>query len=156
VGDEMSAEKEFNRKAAVKCFNATWSYLEKKNRSPEDNRQMLLRAHASRYHWGIVGDPSNLTIGDWQISRVYAELRQAELAILFAKSALDLCEKHKLSDLLASACEGMARAYAITNNSERAREFIKRARAELESVTSDEDKKIYADQIRETEEIIGR
>src|SRR5713226_8627479 len=58
-------EQEFHRKVAAECFNRTWDYLEKKNRSPEDDQIMLTLAHASRYHWKVIGKPLNFAIGDW-------------------------------------------------------------------------------------------
>ena len=73
-------EQEFHRKVAAECFNRAWDYLEKKNRTSQDDQMMLNLAHASRYHWGLIGKPWNFTTGDWQISRVYAELNQPVLA----------------------------------------------------------------------------
>jgi len=115
---------------------------------------MLLQAHTSRYHWAMVGNASNLAVGEWQISRVYADLKQSESSLLFAKSALDLCVKNKLSDLLPSAYEGMARAYATAKDAQEAIDYLAKARKELESVKDKEDRKLYADQINETEELI--
>ena len=42
---------------------------------------MLHAAHASRFHWGEVGEPVNFARGEWQISRVYAVLGRPEPAI---------------------------------------------------------------------------
>jgi hypothetical protein len=147
-------ETEFHRKIAKQCFNGTWDLLDKKNRTPEEDRQMLLLAHTSRYHWAFVGNASNLVVGEWQISRVYASLKQAEPSLLFAKSALDLCIKNKLSDLLPSAYEGMARGYATANDNQQARDYIAKARKELELIKDKEDRKLFADQISETEALI--
>jgi len=149
-----SSELDFHRKIAKQCFNETWELLDKKDRTPEDDKQMLLLTHTSRYHWATVGNTSNLAVGEWQISRVYANLKQAEPSLLFARSALDLCVKNKLSDLLPSAYEGMARAYATANDAPHARDCVARARKELESVKDNEDRKLYADQISETEALI--
>ena len=149
-----TSEQEFHRKIAKQCFNGTWDLLEKKNRTPEDDRQMLLLAHTSRYHWEVVGNASNLAVGEWQVSRVYADLKEPGLSLLFAKSSLDSCVKNKLSDLLLSAYEGMARAYAIAHDNQQAREYIAKARKELESVKNKEDKAIFEDQIKSTETLI--
>lgn len=151
---QKSSEKEFHRKIAVKCFNAAWNFLDKKDRSVGDDMQMLLLAHASRYHWSLIGELSNFAVGDWQLSRAYASLKQPELALLFAKSSLDLCERNNLSDLLLSAYEGLARAHVVAGNYPQARDFIKKAHDKLEFVTDQEDKKIYGDQINETEAMI--
>ena len=147
-------ELEFHRKVAKECFNKTWDYLEKKNRTPDDDRQMLILAHTSRYHWELVGNARNLAVGEWQISRVYAALKQAEPSLLFAKSSLELVINNNLSELLPSAYEGMARAYAVAQQPQLARDYIVKAHKELESIRDEEDKKVYAGQINETESLL--
>ncbi len=58
-------EQEFHRKVAVECFNKTWDYLEKKERTLSDEQTMLSLAHSSCYHWSFVGKARNFAIGDW-------------------------------------------------------------------------------------------
>lgn len=150
-------EHDFHRKIAADCFNRTWDYLEQKNRSPDDDQIMLNLAHASRYHWGLIGKPWNFTTGDWQISRVYATLNQPDLALSFAKKALEISEKNNLSERLISAYEGMARAYAVAKKYPSAKEFINKAREQLRNVSLDaEDLKTYSNQIDETERMIRK
>ena len=117
---------------------------------------MLLEAHTSRFHWGHIGNPHNFAIGDWQISRVYAALKQPELALLFAKSSLDQCQNNGLKDLLLSAYEGMSRAHATANDAAEAKRYLEMARKQLELVHDEEDRKIYSQQIDETETLIGK
>src|ERR1700758_1369548 len=139
-------DQEFHRKIAAECFNKTWDYLEQKNRSLDDDRTMLNLAHASRYHWSLIGKPWNFTTGDWQISRVYAALNQPDLALSLAKKALEISEKNNLSERLVSAYEGMARAYAVAKKYPSAKEFINKAREQLSIVSLDiEDLKTYSD-----------
>jgi hypothetical protein len=147
-------ELEFHRKIAKQCFNSTWDYLEKKNRTAEEDRQMLLLAHTSRYHWGVIGNSANLAVGEWQVSRVYADLKQSDASLLFAKSALDLCLRNKLTDLLPSAYEGMARAYASAHDKQQARDYVVKAREGLESIKDKDDRAIYEQQINDTEGLI--
>jgi tetratricopeptide (TPR) repeat protein len=151
-------EKKFHRKIAVECFNRTWDYLEQENRNHDDDQMMLNLAHASRYHWSLVGKPSNFVIGDWQISRVYSALSQPEMAVDFAKTSLEMCRKNDLSGwLLASAYEGMARAYVSNKDYRFAREYLDRARQQLRSqVVDEEDLKTISDQIDETERMIPK
>jgi tetratricopeptide (TPR) repeat protein len=148
----------FHRETAKKCFNQAWDYLDKKNRDASDDQMMLHLVHTARYHWSFVGTAENLAVGDWQISWVYAALNQPDLALHFAKSALEIMQKSKLSGILHTGYEGMARAYAIAKQYQSAREYINKARDQLNKATGldDEDKKIYSDQIRETEELIGQ
>jgi len=150
------SEQEFHRKMAVECFNKTWDYLRKKNRTPDDDRLMLNLAHSSCYHWSLVGKAPNFAIGDWQISRVYSALKQPDLAMRFATSSLETCRKSNLSELLVSAYEGVARAYAVANEYLSAKEFTDKARRQLSQVTDEEDVKIYSDQIDETEQMIPK
>ena len=150
-------EHEFHRKTATRCFNEAWDYLDKKNRESEEDRQMLNLAHASRYHWGLVGTPKNQAVNDWQISRIYATLNQPNLALHFAKSCLEACEKNDLSDTIHTAYEGMARAHAIGGDYKSAREYVAKAREQFARIAGldEEDKRIYPDQILETEKLIG-
>ncbi len=153
----QEGEKEFHRKTAVDCFNRAWSYLDKKERTVHDDHLMLHLAHASRYHWSFVGIPRNLAIGDWQISRVYAALGQPDLALHFAKSSLEIGEKNNLPEIVLTSHEAVARAYASGKNYKLAREFIDKAKTELQAASLDEeDRKIYWDQIKDTELMIER
>ena len=154
---QMNSQKDrdsHHRETAVKCFNKTWDYLEKKDRNRTDDIEMLLQAHSSLYHWNLVGTAKNRVIGEWQISRVYADLKQPELALLFAESALALCEKNKLLDLRVSAYEGLARAYGVGGDHTRARGYLEKARKELGSVKDTEDRKIFGEQIAQTQHLI--
>ena len=65
-------------------------------------------------------------------------------------------EKNNIADILCTGYEAMARAYAVAKEYEAARGYINRARDELaKSSIDEEDRKIYSDQIRETEQLIG-
>lgn len=145
-------EREFHRKAAIECFNRAWDLLDEKGRTGEENLQMLHLAHASRYHWGLVGGPRNRAIGDWQLSRAYAELGQPQLALRFAESCLKTCRENGLSDILHTADEAMARAYAVAGRYRDARTHLDRARRLLDGLAlAKGDRKVYLDQIAETE-----
>jgi len=147
---------EFHRETAKKCFNETWDYLEMKKRTPNDDRKMLQLAHTATYHRSFVGAERNFAIGDWQVSRVYAALDEPRLALSFAKSALERMEKNALSDILCTGYEAMARAHAVAKKVQVAKDYIKRAREQLAKANVDaEDRKIYSDQIDETERLLG-
>lgn len=149
------AERKFHRKMAVRSFNKTWEYLDKKNRSLADDTQMLDLVHASRYHWGLIGTPRNQAIGDWQASRVYASLWQPELALRYAKLSLSTCRKNGLGEIVPSAYEAIARAYAAARDSKRAGEYLAKARQLLKKLPIDnEDRGIYLEQINDTQRLI--
>lgn len=111
---EPAAHASDERAQAVALFNGTWGLMERPDRTPADDDRMLHMAHASRYHWGQVGDATNLVRGEWQCSRVYTVLRRAEPALHHARRALELCEEAGIEGFdLAFCYEAMARACAL-------------------------------------------
>jgi hypothetical protein len=148
-------EREFHRKVAARSFNRTWDYLDMNKRTSEDDQEMLHLAHASRYHWGLVGTARNMAVGDWQLSRVYADLGQPQLALQFAESVLSACEGHRLTGIVHTANEAMARAYAVSEDYPKAKKYLARARRQLDRLElSDGDRRVYLAQIRQTERLI--
>jgi hypothetical protein len=110
--------KEAHKKFAIDCFNGTWDLLDNKNRSPEEDDNMIHMAHASRYHWGEIGTPLEFARGDWQISRVYAVLGMGAMAIKYAETSLAHCQQNDIVDFdLAFAYEALTRGSAITGDS---------------------------------------
>ncbi|HKN07324.1 MAG TPA: hypothetical protein VJ021_06990 [Thermoplasmata archaeon] len=151
------AQREFHRKTGARCFNEAWEYLEKKRRSNDDDRRMLTLVHASRFHWGLVGQARERAVADWQVSRAYAAVHQPQLSLLFARSSLELCETNHLSEFLCTAYEAMARAFAVAHDPRSARKYLRKARAQLDaSSVDDEGRKIFLSQIRATEKLIHR
>ena len=118
------ADKEAHRKTGIKFFNDTWTYIEKKNRTKEDDELMLSYAHASRVHWILSDCPKvNVQRGYWIVSRVNAILNRPEEALRYAKLTLDLTEEPSETNGfqefdVAYANEAMARSYAIAGDKE--------------------------------------
>ena len=77
-----------HRQLAVDLFNSVWRLLERTDRTAAEDDEMLHAAHASRHHWGEVGERVNLARGEWQCSRVYAVLGRAEPAMWHAQRCL--------------------------------------------------------------------
>jgi DNA-binding transcriptional MerR regulator len=148
VGDIMTTDQKTptindERALAVALFNGVWRLLEKEDRSASDDERMVHMAHASRYHWGQVGTPSNLTIGEWQCSRVYAVLGRAEPALHHAAAALRIVQENGISDFqLAFAYEALARAHAVAGDAEEARRWTEQALAATESVSQEDDREL--------------
>ena len=109
---------EEQRRLAVNLFNLTWTLLTNGERSSEEDDRMLHAAHASRFHWGEVGDPVHFARGEWQCSRVYAVLGRPEPALHHAQRCLDWCEASEaLEDFdLPYAYEALARAHLVAGN----------------------------------------
>ena len=108
-----------HRPIAVRLFNETWDLIEKKDRTRDDDSQMLEKAYASLYHWRQVGTKLNLVRGYWQVSRVHAILEQGDAAYFYGISGVELCEAEGFGDFdLAFAYESVARAEKCRGNSE--------------------------------------
>lgn len=133
--------KKFHLDMATSNFNKTWDYIDLKERTNQDNINMVHHAHASRYHWGIVGEPINLQRGEWQISRVYSLINMGESALLHAKECLRLTEEEKIGGFdLAFAYEAMSRAYKILRNNDKMNHYKQLGLGACEHIENKEDK----------------
>jgi len=118
-----------HRKIGSDLFNYTWSLLERKKRSLAETDELLNAAHASRYHWGHAGTPLNLSIGEWQVSRVYAVLGRAEPALYHGRRALEIARRNRLGRFyLAYAYEALARAAAVDGDRRARNRYLREAR----------------------------
>ncbi len=141
-GSRMT-EREWHRKQAASLFNQVWRYLEKKRRTPDDDLAMIHAAHASRYHWSVVGKPVNLAIGEWQVSHVYAVLKRPEPSAYHAKRCLAVCREHRIAGLpLAFAYEALARASAVGGRARERERYLAKARAAGKGIEDEEDRKL--------------
>lgn len=116
--DQQPITRQQHEQLARQLFNRTWALLDKPDRTPDENEEMLHTAHASRYHWGQVGGALHRGRGEWQISRVNAVLGRPDAAMIHARLYLALCERGDgLGPFdLVFAHEAIARAAAIAGN----------------------------------------
>ena len=145
MADEKTfSEEDWHKRMAVEQFNYTWELLEKTDRSVEDDDAMLHAAHASRFHWGKIGEPVHFERGEWQISRVNAVLNRPEAALYHAKRCLDICEANNIRDFdIAFAYEAMARAFAITCSDAEVEKYIALAKEAGGEIKDDGDKSYF-------------
>jgi hypothetical protein len=103
-----------HREIGIDRFNATWDLIDKgAARTSDDDVEMLLSAVTSRWHWGRVGGPEEIATGEWQVAHTAALLGLGDLAVLFAQRSLAVATEQGWTGWrLASAHEGLARAYA--------------------------------------------
>lgn len=133
------------RRLAAALFNRVWQLLERTDRDVLDDDRMVHAAHASRHHWGVVGEPVHWARGEWQISRVYAVLGRPEPALHHANRCLDLTTAHELSRFdLGYAHEALARAHALAGRDSEAAHHLGLARATLDQITDAEDRDLLA------------
>ncbi len=102
---------------------------------------MVHAAHASRYHWGEVGQPANLARGEWQCSRVYAVLGRGEPALHHARRCLEICQEHGIGDWdVAFAYEALARASRVAGDLDRRERYAALAREAGQQIKENEDR----------------
>ncbi|MHA1125794.1 MAG: hypothetical protein ACTSO7_05395 [Candidatus Heimdallarchaeota archaeon] len=141
---ELSEEEKMHKKLAINLFNATWGLMDKKDRTKEEDDEMIHSAHASRFHWGKVGNHIHFERGEWQISRVYSVLKMVEPAIYHGQRCLDICLENKIGDFdIAFAYESLARAYAIKDEKDKVGEYKKLAKEAGEKIAKKEDKDYF-------------
>jgi hypothetical protein len=131
------------RALAAGLFNHVWTLLEARDRTPEQDDEMIHAAHASRYHWGEVGEPANRARGEWQCSRVYAVLGRAEPALWHARRTLEICKANGIGDWdLAFAYEALARASAVAGEVADTGRYLGLAREAATRIADDEDRRL--------------
>jgi hypothetical protein len=137
--DTLEAHKHFSKH----CFNRAWDLIDKPHRTPEDNEQMIHLAHASLWHWSERPDctAKNLSIGYWQLSRIYALIGEGNNAAKYAQICLEKSPKED-PFLMGYAHEALARAEAFQGNKAKAKEHHAEASRLAEQITDAEDKQM--------------
>ena len=132
------------------CFNNAWGLIDKDDRTPEEDEQMLLLAMASLWHWTQREDHTlgNLSVGYWQVSRVHALLGRADEARRYGPLALDAGQRGEADAFtIGYAYEALARAEAIAGNEDKASEYLTAARRAADEVTDEESKTWLVDDL---------
>ena len=132
-----------HRYFSATCFNKTWEFIDNPHRTSDEELAMLQTAMTSLWHWSQREDatPQNLSVGNWQISRVYCLLGQADNARRYAEVSLKLadgCEPF----YAAFAYEALARAEMVAENKAKMQEYLEKAFALAEKVEDEEDKQV--------------
>jgi tetratricopeptide (TPR) repeat protein len=135
------------RDFAAWFFNETWALLDRADRTAAEDMQMIHLAHASRAHWQEAGGVREWAIGEWQIARVYAVLGHGEAALRHARESLHRAEEADDMFLLASAHEGLARAYRAAGDDLSAQDHIMLARAAAAEIADHEDRAVILDDL---------
>jgi len=138
-----------HRKLAAELFNHTWTLMEKKDRTLEENDEMIHEAHASRFHWGKVGKTFNLARGEWQISRVYSILGMSSPALYHAQRCLDYSSKGDVEDFdFPFAYEALARASAVAGKKRDRARYLKLASTLGAKIRDPHDRKLLFDDLK--------
>lgn len=126
--NESDAHKHFS----AACFNGVWDLLDRTERTGQEDELMVEMAHASLYHWLRREDatPENLSVGYWQIARVYATVGDAGMARVYADRCVKISDESSLAPFYRGyAYEAAARSAKLAGASKEAAEFLEQARA---------------------------
>jgi hypothetical protein len=139
---------EVHRRLGAQLFNRTWDLIDQMERSGDDVIEMLLAAMASRWHWGQVGTAEQVATGDWQVAHVFGLVGDGEVAVRFARRHLAAATAEGWDGWrLASAHEGMARAFAVSGDASGRAEQMEAAVAALAREDDAEDRDAIAAQL---------
>jgi hypothetical protein len=127
-----------HRRLADELVQYVWSLIERPDRGPDDDAEMVHAAHAARWHRARAEGctPHDLAIAEWLISHVYAIVGRAEPSNHHAQASLDLCRKHRVEGyLLAYAYEALARAAAAGGDDVACEKWLEKAWAAAAEVS---------------------
>lgn len=145
-----------HRQLGKDLFNHTWTLIEKADRTPAENDEMVHATHASSFHWSRGGATlANAARGQWQIARVYSTLGRGEAALWHGNRCLELVEAAIEAGVaddwdMPAALEGLARAQAVAGDRAAATETRARARAALDGIADPEDRQIIEQDLEST------
>lgn len=119
-----------HKQLAVTCFNKVWEYLDLEDRTEEQSEAMVHLSHSSFWHWTQVEGhtPRNLSVGYWQLARVYAVIGQGEIALNYSNKCIEISIDSKLEPFYqAYGYESAARAYKVLKEQEMCMKALKTA-----------------------------
>lgn len=127
---------------ATELFSIAWEYIEQADqRSPEEDMTMLHMAMASLWHWSQRDDMTfeNMSVGHWQVSRVYNLLKQPNNARTYGLMALRYAENLE-PFFKAYAYETLARAEMQAGNRVIMLVYLEKAKEFGNLIQEEEDK----------------
>jgi hypothetical protein len=148
--DTTYTEVEAHRHFAKQCNLHVWALVAKRERTPDEDAEMLDAAHASLFHWRYAGTGVHQQRGEWLISHVHALLGLGDAALRHAERCLALTATHQseMEDFdVAYAYLGMARAHALLGNKGDAQKYRALAENAGKEINDEEDRIIFSDDL---------
>jgi tetratricopeptide (TPR) repeat protein len=141
-----------HKEIASQCFNQVWDLLDLPERTTELDEQMIHLAHTSFWHWTQVPEhtATNLSIGYWQLSRVYAVVKNGERAKYFAERCIEVSEEANIPPFyIAYGYEALLRAYVVLGQFAEAEEAYQNAKDFTEKVVIEDNKDLLLKDLEE-------
>jgi hypothetical protein len=120
-----------HRYFSAECFNRAWDLIDKPSRTPAEDETMLQLGLSSLWHWSQRTDHTDihLSVGHWQVARIYILLRKVEEARRHAHTSLELSqEAGDFPFYQGYAFEALARAEALAGEKIKSAEYLQKAR----------------------------
>jgi hypothetical protein len=114
-------------------------------RTEKENDAMLQLCLSSLWHWTQREDctSTNLSIGYWQVSRVYALMRQVDNARYYGERCLEASLAEGVEAYYRGvAFEALARAEAVAGNQDRMENYLLQAHLIADTLADPEEKKM--------------
>jgi tetratricopeptide (TPR) repeat protein len=135
---------------SAQCFNQAWELIKKPDRTPEEDETMISLSHASRYHWTQRKEysPTNASIANWQLARIYAIVGRLEQARHYASQCLQSSREAGVEVVfLGYAYEALARVERLAGNEEQAQQYVASALQQAEKAEDEEDRQMLLDDL---------
>jgi hypothetical protein len=151
----MSKKPDFDVNAAhryfsAQCFNGAWGLIDKADRTPQEDEEMIRLNQASIWHWTQREDctPTHMSTGYWQASRIYAILGQVDNARRYGQLCLDASRGEDVPPFyLGYAYEALARAESVAGSRAKTEQYLNEARKIAEQVSDPDSKKWLLDDL---------
>jgi tetratricopeptide (TPR) repeat protein len=149
---------ESHKQIASKCFNKVWDFLDMQERTREEEEQMIHLAHTSFWHWTQVEEhtPTNLSIGYWQIARVYAVVGSGEQSRYYAERCVEVSMQESIPPFyIAYGYEALARAYMVLGQGEEAFDSYHKALSFAEEIVVEDSKNMLLKDLENIKEALA-
>jgi hypothetical protein len=144
--DVKAAHKYF----AAHCFNKAWDLIDKKERTADEDHEMLALSMASAWHWTQREDctQQNMSVAYWQLARVFALLKQPDNARRYGQMSLQASQGGDIAPFyLGYSYEALARAEMVAGDAAKMAEYLAEARRAADDVKDAESKKLLLDDL---------
>lgn len=139
-----------HRHFSTDCFNRAWDLIEQEERTEEEDEQMLHLSLASLWHWQQRPDRTakELSIGYWQVARIYALIGRSDNARWYADRCLEVTESASLPPFyMGYAFEALARAAMAGRDRVAMIGYLRDARKYADQETNEEDRQLLLDDL---------
>ena len=139
---------EVHRFYSAQCFNQAWGLIDKCDRTTDEDEEMIRLSQASIWHWTQREDctPTNMSVGYWQASRIYALLGHADQARKYGRLSLDY-SPDDAPFFSGYAHEALARAEMVAGDKDEMNKHIDAARQAAENVPDAKARKMLVDDL---------